>query len=84
MQPVCGARLNVMNALALISGAALLNSIVYLVIIGLIFWVLYYALNAINPPEPFKKVISVVLILVACVFLINWLMSLIGDPFIRW
>jgi uncharacterized membrane protein YwzB len=62
---------------ALISGG-LFHALIVLLIFGLIFWVLWWGLNAINPPEPFKKVGSVILILVAVIVLINFLLGLTG------
>jgi uncharacterized membrane protein YwzB len=63
---------------ALLSGAWL-SALVTLVVAGLIFWVLWWGLNKINPPEPFMKVGSVVLVLAACIFLINFLLNLTGS-----
>ncbi len=54
------------------------NLLIQLVVGGLIFFVLWWALGAINPPEPFKKVITVILVLVACIWLINILLGLSG------
>jgi uncharacterized membrane protein YwzB len=72
-----------LTSLALAGGALIsggwLSALVTLVVVGLIFWVLWWGLNAINPPEPFKKVGTVILVLVACVYLINFLLGLTGS-----
>ena len=71
-----------LTSLVLASGALIsggwLSALVTLVVVGLIFWVCWWGLKAINPPEPFKKVGTVVLVLLTCVFLINFLLGLTG------
>ena len=65
------------------SGSQLLHALVYLIVVGLIFWLLWWIIGYAKVPEPFNKVLRVVLALVAVIFLINWLLGLIGEPFIR-
>ena len=71
------------TALALAGGALLtggwLTALVNLAIVGVIFWILWWGLNKINPPEPFMKVGTVVLVIAACVVLINFLLGLTGS-----
>lgn len=69
--------------LAAISGSTLLSIFVQLVIAGLIFWVLSWAIEKIGVPEPFNKILKVVLILIAVIIVINALLSLTGNSFIR-
>lgn len=59
------------------------NLLIELVVAGLIFFVLWWALGAIGIPEPFNKVVRVVIVLVACIWLIDILLSLNGHHFIR-
>lgn len=74
-----------MNTLAvIISGSQFLNALVILVIAALIFWLLLWFIRYVGVPEPFNKVIKVVVGLVALIFLINFLLSIIGKDFIRW
>ncbi len=61
---------------------ALLSVLVYVCIIGLIFWVVWWAIGAIGVPEPFNKVIRVILVLVAALFAISILLGLVGHPLI--
>lgn len=76
---------NPMNTLAvIISGSQFLNALVILVIAALIFWLLLWFIRYVGVPEPFNKVIKVVVGLVALIFLINFLLSIIGKDFIRW
>lgn len=70
--------------LAAISGSQLLNAFVILVIGALIFWLMLWFIRWVGVPEPFNKVIKVVVGLVALIFLINFLLSIIGRDFIRW
>ena len=66
-----------------ISGAMLLNAFFYLVIAALIFWVIWWFISWIGIPEPFNKVIKVVLGLIAVIILINFLLGLLGKGFIN-
>jgi hypothetical protein len=52
--------------------------------IGLVFWLLWWLLDYIKPPEPFYKVGRVLLAVAAVLFLINILMALAGRPIVRW
>lgn len=76
--------MNLLPLLGVISGSALLNSLVILVIAALIFWLIIWFCDYIKIPEPFNKVIRVIVGLVALIFLINFLLSLIDRQFIRW
>ena len=64
----------------MVSLSALISVVVYLVVAGLVFWQLWWLINYIAPPEPFRKIANVVLavagILVAC----SILLSLVGGP----
>lgn len=57
--------------------------LVTLVIVGLIFWLVFWFIDYVGVPEPFNKVIRVVVGLAALVYLIDFLMSLNGHPLIR-
>lgn len=73
-----------MTLLAAISGSSLIQALVWIVIAAVIWWLLTWALGYIGIPEPFNKVVKVILALVAVVFLINALLTLVGRPFISW
>ena len=68
----------------MISGPLLVSMVLYIIVAGLIFWLLTWLINYVNPPEPFKKIATVVVVIVAVVMLINALMTLTGHPLIRW
>ena len=68
----------------MIAGSGLVGLLITLVIAGLIFYVLWWALNTINPPEPFKKVLTVILVLIVVIFLINLLLGFSGSSLVAW
>lgn len=70
--------------LAAISGDQLVNALVWIVIAGLVFWILTWLISYIGLPEPFSKVAKVIIAVVAVVFLANALLTLVGKPFINW
>lgn len=57
---------------------ALLNLVIVVVVAGLIFWLIWWFIDWVGLPEPFNKVVKVVIGLVALVFLIKILLSLVG------
>lgn len=59
-------------------GGELIGVLIYLVIWGLVLSVLWWAIGAIGLPEPFHKVATVVLVLVAVIILLNVLLGLTG------
>lgn len=68
----------------MISGSALLSLLVTLVIVGLIFWLVWWFLGYVGLPEPFNKVARVLIGLAALVFLINILLGMTGTPLFHW
>lgn len=68
---------------AAISTDGLVNALVWLVVAGIIVWLLWWALGVINPPEPFKKVATVIIVLATVIVLINILLTLVGKPLFR-
>jgi hypothetical protein len=60
----------------------LLGLVVNIVIIGLIFWAILWFIDYVGIPEPFNKIIRVVVALVALVIIINILLGLGGTPFL--
>lgn len=55
--------------------STLITLVIYLIIVGLIFYVVWWALDAIGIPEPFNKVIRVVLVLAAMLIVVNLLLG---------
>jgi hypothetical protein len=70
--------------LAAISGEALINCVIWLVIAGVVFWLINLLINRIPMDPTIKQVINVILILAVVLICINALLTLIGRPFINW
>lgn len=70
-----------MNAmLAVISMDAVVRDIFYLIIVGLILWILWWLVSYVGIPEPFNKVARVILAILAAMILIYFLLGLVGGP----
>ena len=68
----------------MISASALLTAVVWLVVVGLICWLIWWLIGYVGLPEPFNKVARVIVAVVAVILLINFLLSLTGaTPLIR-
>lgn len=67
-------------AFASIGLNAMFSFFIYLVIVGLIFWVIWWFLGYVGVPEPFNKVIRVILGLFALIIVVNLLLGLVGSP----
>lgn len=67
-----------------VQGTDLIHAIIWIVVAGLIFWLLWWLISYIAPPEPFAKVARVILALFAVLFLINVLLSVAGHPIVKW
>ena len=61
----------------------LLQMVIYLVVVGLIFWCIWWFLGYVGVPEPFNKVIRVILGLIALIIVVNLLLGLVGNPLFR-
>lgn len=65
-----------------ISGAVTI--ILYLIIAGIVFWLLWWLVNYVAPPEPFRKIANVILAILAVLVVIGILLSLVGgQPLFR-
>lgn len=54
-----------------------------IIVMGLVFWLLWWLIGYVGLPEPFKKIALVILAILAVFFLINLLLSLTGRPIVR-
>lgn len=72
------------NLIAAISGEAVLMAVVWVIVIGLCFWLLTWLIDYCGVPEPFNKIARVILAIAAVVLLINALLGIMGRPFIVW
>lgn len=58
--------------------AALINLIVYLLVVGILLALVYYVLDAIPIPEPINRIVKVVIVVIACLVVILLLLQLLG------
>lgn len=65
-----------------VSVDSMVSTLIYLVIIGLIFWVVWWFVGYVGVPEPFNKVIRVVIGLIALLIVVSFLLGLVGHPII--
>lgn len=65
------------------SFSAFIRAIFFLIIAGLIFYVLYWLLGALALPAPFGRVAEIILYLAAAATVIGVLMGLIGFPIFK-
>jgi hypothetical protein len=68
----------------MIDGSSIIGALIWLVCLGLIFWLLFWLINYVALPEPFAKVAKVILALAAVVLLINVILTIAGHPLIAW
>jgi len=59
-----------------LSLSALLTALVWLCIIGGVFWMLWWFVGFIGLPEPFNKVARIIIGIVALIVLVNFLLGL--------
>jgi len=56
----------------------LISALIYLVVVSLIFWLVWWFIGYVGVPEPFNKVLRVIVGLVALLILIYFLLQFIG------
>lgn len=67
----------------MLSAAALVNILIWIIILGCIFGLLWWLIGYVGLPEPFNKVARIVIAVVAVLVLINVLLGVVGEPFVR-
>lgn len=60
--------------------AALVYLVIYMIVTGLILWLLIYLIDAIPLPEPFNKVARVIILVVGVLIVILLLLQFVGGP----
>jgi len=70
--------------IAAISANSLVEVVIWIIVAGLIFWLLSWLIDYVGIPEPFRKVAKVVVAVVAVLMLINAILTLAGRPFVTW
>jgi hypothetical protein len=62
------------------SVSSLVTALLTIIVIACICWLLWWLIGYAGLPEPFNKIARVIIAVVAVLFLINFLLSLIGSP----
>ena len=62
------------------SVGSLVTALLTIIVIACICWLLWWLIGYIGLPQPFDKICRVIIAVVAVLFLINFLLSLIGSP----
>lgn len=76
--------MTLLTILLAISGSSLVSLVIWLIAIGVIVWLLLWLIAYVGIPEPFNKVAKVIIMVVAVILLINVILGLVGEPFIKW
>jgi uncharacterized membrane protein len=63
--------------------SVLVQAVVFLIVAGLIFYLLHWLIGYVGVPEPFNKVARIVLAIAAVLVVIGILLSLVGYPLVR-
>ena len=63
-----------------LSLSALVEVIIYLLIVGGVLWLLLWLVGYIGLPEPFAKVAKIIIMVVGVLICINVLLSFAGSP----
>ncbi len=69
--------LSLLASVPAIDSDGIIRLVITLVIVGLVFWLLTWAINYIGVPEPFNKVIKVILVLAVVIWLLKVLLGLL-------
>lgn len=57
---------------------ALVNLIIYLLIVGILIWLVYYVVDAIPLPQPINKIVKLAVVVVTALIIIVLLLNLVG------
>lgn len=71
------------SIIAAISANSVVNLFIWIVVAGLIFFILNWLIDYAKTPEPFNRVLKVVIAIFAVLVVINALLSLTGNPVVR-
>ena len=63
--------------------ASLIVLVVYILILGLILWLLHYIVNALPMFEPFRQIANIIITVIGVIALIFILLSIVGDGGLR-
>ncbi len=60
----------------------LLNFVIYIIIVGLVFYLLWWLIAYVGLPDPFAKIAKIVLAVFAVLICVNILLGMIGSPIV--
>jgi len=69
--------------LSAISSNDLVSALIWIIVVGVIFWLLIWLIGYCKLPEPFNKIARILIAVVAVVILINILLGFTGHPLIK-
>lgn len=58
--------------------SALITLLVYLLILGILWYVIDFVIRTLPVPDPFARIIKIVVVVIFCLIMISLLLSLIG------
>lgn len=67
----------------MVSLGSLVSVVLYLIVGGLIVWLLLWLISYCGLPQPFDKIARIVVVVFAVLIIISVLLSLTGNPIIR-
>ena len=59
---------------------SLVSFVIYMIVVGLIFYLLWWLIAFCGIPEPFSKMAKVIIAIVAVLICVNLLLGLVGVP----
>lgn len=68
------------EAAAQFSIGGLVGMLVWIIVIGLIFYLLWWLISYVGLPQPFDKIARIIIAVVAVIIIINFLLTLAGSP----
>lgn len=68
------------EAAASFSIGGLVGMLVWIIVIGLIFYLLWWLISYVGLPQPFDKIARIIIAVVAVIIIINFLLTLAGSP----
>lgn len=61
----------------------LVTLVIYIIILGLVLWLLQYVVNSLPMFAPFRQIANVIIMVIGVIALIVLLLSLVGDGGLR-
>jgi glucan phosphoethanolaminetransferase (alkaline phosphatase superfamily) len=78
------AGVNLPLIIAAVSGQDIVQTLIWIVCVGIVVWLLIWLIDYCGLPQPFNKIAKIILAVASVIFLINLVMGLAGQPLIHW